>query len=432
MVQYRMTSALLCLSRQSSAPPLPSDLQAAGVSVLLVQHGITNLVQNVAVHAPDVLICDIPSPDSHWFQTLHMLSQAAPCPVLVFTSDTDADAMQLATQSDVHVYVMNGYGAHRLRSLIQLAQARFRHAQQQRKAFEEMTTRFEERKDVDRAKGILMQRQQLSDDDAFRVLRSQAMRSNQRLGQLSKQVIQSAHFAEAVNRAGQLRMLSQRLVKLHWLVCADVQRSHHEQLLQQSVQWIDANVAHLHTSLSLPTFGDLLDQVVTAWGHLKEALTHNNADTMDGYAQALLEGAERLTTNLESAGQTPPLHVLNLAGRQRMLSQRYAKCALQANAQAAPVAPGVLAAMHATQQEFESALTYLNVLPLRSPAIQDGLRDAGVAWLHLVAAARALTQNPGSDRVANLEALAHSSEALLQLFDTLAAHYAHSLDMLVG
>jgi len=445
MVQYRMTSALLCLSRQLSAPQLQPDLAAAGVRVLLVQREITNLVQNVVIHAPDVVIVDNPSPNSHWFQAIHILAQSAPCPVLMFTSDTDSGAIELATQSEVHVYVMNGYGANRLRSLIYLAQVRFRHVQAQRKAFDEIATRFEERKDVDRAKGILMQHQQLSDDDAFRVLRSQAMRSNQRLGQLSKQVIQSAHLAEAVNRAGQLRMLSQRVVKLHLLVRADVQRAHHAQLLAQSIQWVDTNVAHLRSSLSLPTFGDLLDQVVTAWSLLKDALTHHDGATaMDAHAEALLQGAERLTANLESAGQTPPLHVLNLAGRQRMLSQRYAKGVLQSMDQPSltpltPLAPSappeptdVLAVLQATQQEFEAALTYLNALPLRSTAIQEGLREAGIAWVHLVAAARTLAPVQGRARAPSLDALAQSSESLLQLFDALAAHYEHSLDMLLS
>ena len=94
-----------------------------------------------------------------------------------------------------------------------------------------MNTRFEERKSVDRAKGILMQARQVSDDDAFALLRSAAMRSKQRLGQLSQQIIQSAQSADALNRAGQLRMLSQRLVKLQLLRNAGVQAAQQDALL---------------------------------------------------------------------------------------------------------------------------------------------------------------------------------------------------------
>ena len=83
-----------------------------------------------------------------------------------------------------------------------------------------MSHRFAERKLVDRAKGILMRARQVSEDEAFRVLRAASMHSNQRVGQVSQHVIDAARFAEAVNRAGQLRMLSQRLVKLYALLGA--------------------------------------------------------------------------------------------------------------------------------------------------------------------------------------------------------------------
>ena len=427
-----MISALLSISRQMTAPSLVADLQGAGISVRAVQADVTKLVRDVAVHAPDVVICDLPLPSSSWFQAMHMLQQAVPCPVLVFTNDTDVGNIQKSTEAGIHVYVINGYSGQRLRALVQLAQARFTQAQQQRKAFDDLSTRFEERKAVDRAKGILMHKQQLSDDDAFRVLRSTAMRSNQRLGQLSQHVIQSAHYAEAVNRSGQLRMLSQRLVKLHLLQQAQVDPTHHAALLQQSIHWIDDNFAQLRGSLSLPTFGDLLDQVAAQWDCLKEALGQADAQRVNAAAEALLQGAERLTSSLEASGFTPSLRLLNLAGRQRMLSQRFAKDSLLLSAAAPGATVQCSEDRHATQQAFEAALTHLNGLPLSSPAIQNTLSEAGVAWLQMVAAAQAIVQGTPAQRSAALPALAQQSESLLQLFDQLAEQYEHSLDMLVG
>jgi two-component system, response regulator PdtaR len=335
----------------------------------------------------------------------------------------------------VHVYVVNGYGANRLRPLIHLALARFKVAQAQRQAFEDVSTRFEERKAVDRAKGILMRTQSLSDDDAFRILRSAAMRSNQRMGQLSQHISHSAHMAEGVNRAGQLRMLSQRLVKLHLLQMTGVQTAHHTTLLQESVQWVDANFALLFKSLSQPTYGDLLEQVAQTWQRLKSALEKGSVAAVDQEAEALLLGAERLTTSLEGSGAAAPLRVLNLAGRQRMLSQRFCKCALlviagqsEQTRQGVPVAQAQTS-MQAAQQEFEAALTYLNALPLSTPAIYDTLGAAGVAWLQVVAAAKEAQR---LDAIEALETLAHDSETLLRLFDQLSADYERSMQLLVG
>src|SRR6185369_6331900 len=118
----------------------------------------------------------------------------------------------------------------RLRALVHLALARFAHERQLRDALADVTSRFEERKLVDRAKGILMRARQVSEDEAFKVLRMASMHSNQRVGQVSQQVIAAAGIAESVNRAGQLRMLSQRVVKLYALRVADASRAVHRDL----------------------------------------------------------------------------------------------------------------------------------------------------------------------------------------------------------
>lgn len=83
-----------------------------------------------------------------------------------------------------------------------------------REALQDLRQRYEERTWVDRAKGVLMSAWQLPEDEAFRLLRSASMRSQRRVGEVARRVVGAAHDAVAVNRAGQLRMLSQRAVKL--------------------------------------------------------------------------------------------------------------------------------------------------------------------------------------------------------------------------
>ncbi len=134
-----------------------------------------------------------------------------------------------------------------------------------RQELAEVRTRFDERKLVDRAKGILMGARQLREEEAFRALRNAAMASKQRIGQVSQMVIDSARYAEAMNRAGQLRMLSQRLVKLYALACAGVIRRETAGLFAESVAQVDSNLSILDRSLSKPTFGDLLGAVLAPW-----------------------------------------------------------------------------------------------------------------------------------------------------------------------
>jgi hypothetical protein len=114
---------------------------------------------------------------------------------------------------------------------------------------------------------------------------------------------------------------------------------------------------------------------------------------------------------------------------------RFCKCALlviagqsEQTGQGVPVAQAQTS-MQAAQQEFEAALTYLNGLPLSTPAIYDTLGAAGVAWLQVVAAAKEAQR---LDAIEALETLANGSETLLRLFDQLSAHYERSMQLLVG
>ena len=430
-----MTSVLVFLAGPQGSTPLVNDLASVGAEVVAVQGAGSNLVREVVRHAPDMVVADLPLPDEAWFEACKALASVAPCPVLVFTADGDAAHIERAVASGVHAWVVNGYGAQRLRPLMQLAQARFKREQALLEELRDVSTRFEERKAVERAKGILMSARQVSDDAAFEILRTASMHSNQRLGQVAQHIIQSAHFAEGVNRAGQLRMLSQRLVK-HWLLrLAGVQSAHHLALQADSAGRIDANLALLGKNLSPPTFGDLLAQVVATWKALKKALKAEPAPDqlapINALAERLLQDAERLTASLESAGSVAPLRMLNMAGRQRMLSQRFAKAALLGVLETAEQ-PQHQADGEAARQAFEQGLAYLNGLPLSTPEIRRTLESAAQGWQQVVAGADHVRRPAGRDRLLRLEGLAAASESLLDDFEQLSAQYERSMQMLMG
>ncbi len=265
-----MLSALISTSAAPDAHCLPQDLERAGLA-MLGDVDCAILVQEVVKQAPDVVICFDADLRPGLYEALTRLAATAPRPVVVFTGDPDAERMEVALRAGASAYVVGRYDGQRLRSIIHLAFARFR---QERALLEDLTDlrrRFAERTVVDRAKGILMGARQLREEDAYRLLRRTAMQSKQRLGQVAQTVVDSARYAEAVNRAGLFRMLSQRLVKLYALDCAGLRVPATEGAAAASLALAEENMEVLRRALSRPTFGDLIEAVAAAWSPFRAA-----------------------------------------------------------------------------------------------------------------------------------------------------------------
>jgi AmiR/NasT family two-component response regulator len=420
-----MASALILCSNPAGAPDLVADLQTVGYKSVGTA-GLADLVQLAVTASPDIVVCYEQYPTDALFLSTSSLATSAPRPVIVFTSDPDAEKIERSTRSGIHAYVVNGYGLHRLRPVIHVARARFTRDATLRGELSDLSQRFDERKLVDRAKGILMRAHGISEDQAFRALRTAAMHSKQRVGQVAQQIIEAAHYAEAVNRAGQLRMFSQRIVKLYALICFDTRTAQSRALLRDSRDSVEGTLALLGRTLSKATFGDLLEGVTGPWGEVKSLLraapTALRLAELDRLAEDVLLAAEQLVMNLEIAGISQSLHVINVAGRQRMLSQRLAKQALLAAA-APPIEPGEAAGL--SLRGFAEAFAYLNAIPLATREILDAL---GEAEREAAAFAAALAQ---AGTPAGREAIATLSEALLALFDRLTERYELSMQMLM-
>ena len=424
-----MTTALIVEGSPPAVVDLAGDLAAAGVRVLgAAARG--DLVREAARTAPDIVLCHEVSPDETLFAAFALLAETAPCPAVVFTHDPEAAKIERALGAGIHAYVVNGYSAQRLRAVLQLARSRFEHERRLRGELAEVTRRFDERKLVDRAKGILMRARQVSEEEAFSVLRAASMHSNQRVGQVSRQVIAAAHYADAVNRAGKLRMLSQRLVKACALRTLERGAAADTAGIDDATRQIDANIAALGKSLSRPTFGDLLEAVAGAWQELQAGIvpTLRAADlgALDAAAERLLLHAERLTRGLETAGLVTTLRVINVAGRQRMLTQRHAKAALLGLVLGADAAAEARAELGRTAATFEQALAHLRSLPLSTGEIRALLDEADRLWTVVLGAARELANVHGA------RALDGASDELLAVFEQLTDRYERSMQVLMG
>ena len=195
-----MYKALIAAEKPISSASFKLDLEDAGFDVIADIQDMNELTQSAVRSMPDLVIAATTSPSDLMFEAARMLGVLAPCPFILFTADSDVTKIDRATESNMHVYVVDGYAKHRLRSIIQVARARFRHEQLLKEEFTDLSKRFEERKIVDRAKGVLMRSRGVNEEEAFEMLRSLAMKSRIRIGVAAKSVIDMSRAGEAVNR----------------------------------------------------------------------------------------------------------------------------------------------------------------------------------------------------------------------------------------
>ncbi|HZT56542.1 MAG TPA: type IV pili methyl-accepting chemotaxis transducer N-terminal domain-containing protein, partial [Burkholderiaceae bacterium] len=201
-------------------------------------------------------------------------------------------------------------------------------------------------------------------------------------------------------------------------------------LLAESVRHVEANLASLEKNLSKATHGDLLDAVRAPWPALKAALLVPGEAAalaeVDAQAERMLLQADRLVSALEAGAMLASLHVINVSGRQRMLSQRVAKQALLAAQLSGSASVQAREQGEQARAAFEDAMKYLRSVPLSTPDIVDALQAAGRAWTELLAS---LGQARGA---AGQRALLDASEALLAAFEVLTERYERSMQMLMG
>lgn len=147
------------------------------------------LAEQVARLGPDVIIIDIESPDRDTLEHMASLHRDNPHPVVMFAEEGDTSAIERAMRAGVSAYVVDGLNPARVKTIVDVAVARFREFQALRRELEETRTQLADRKQIDRAKGLLMKQRGLDEQQAYNAMRKMAMDRGQRLAEVASNII---------------------------------------------------------------------------------------------------------------------------------------------------------------------------------------------------------------------------------------------------
>jgi len=150
-----------------------------------------DLVSSLQQVEPDMLVINVKVPDSDFLQNIAQVNQIQPVPVVLFSEDDNQDLVESVIRCGVSAYVVDGLEANRIEPIINVAMARFEQMQGLRKELADTKQVLAERKLVERAKGILMSRRDMNEEDAYKTLRDLAMKRNQRIAEVANDVIEA-------------------------------------------------------------------------------------------------------------------------------------------------------------------------------------------------------------------------------------------------
>ena len=169
-------------------------LQEAGYRIAAHVSSSADLPGLVNELKPDVIIVDTDSPERDTLEHVCVISRDQPRPIVMFSHDGDTEKIRAAIRAGVSAYVVDGIKGERLRSIMDVATARFHEYQTLRHELHKAETQLAERKDVERAKGILMKQRGWSEDEAFQALRKMAMDKGIKLSEVAQQVLSIAEL----------------------------------------------------------------------------------------------------------------------------------------------------------------------------------------------------------------------------------------------
>ena len=167
-------------------------LREAGWSDVKALLQMSELNQTVREFSPDIVLIDLTNPDRDTLEHISHATETTKLAVALFVDQTDENLTQAALNAGVSAYVVDGLQMDQIKPVLQTAIARFKMMRQFHFELNAAKQALEDRKTIDRAKGILMRQRGMSEDDAYKLLRTTAMRQNRKVIDVAQALVTAA------------------------------------------------------------------------------------------------------------------------------------------------------------------------------------------------------------------------------------------------
>ena len=182
-------SIMVVEADRERARQIVDSLREAGDFDIQVISEPTSLARQIQTKQPDVVLIDIANPSRDSLEELALASGPLDRPVAMFVDRSDEGLSAAAIEAGVSAYVVDGMQPARVKPILDAAIARFRMFQRMRLELAETKKALEERKVIDRAKGMIMKARGVDEDQAYAILRKAAMDQNRRVADVAAALV---------------------------------------------------------------------------------------------------------------------------------------------------------------------------------------------------------------------------------------------------
>ena len=173
---------------------LEEGLREAGFTEVVHISEMASLLARIYQIDPDVILIDLENPSRDELEQMFQVSRIVRRPIAMFVDQSDRTTTEAAVDAGVSAYIVGGLQKDRIKGILELCISRFNAVARLQDELDRAKTALEERKVIDRAKGILMQAKGLTEEQAYTLLRKTAMNEKRKLAELAQAVVTASEL----------------------------------------------------------------------------------------------------------------------------------------------------------------------------------------------------------------------------------------------
>jgi response regulator NasT len=173
---------------------LEDGLREAGHVHVVRIDDTSHLLARIYAIDPDVILIDLEEPSRDVLEQMFQVSRAVRRPVAMFVDQSDTASIEAAVDAGVSAYIVGGLHKERIKNILDLCISRFNAFARLQDELDRTRTALDERKVIDRAKGILMKAKKLTEENAYALLRKTAMNENKKIAEVAQSVVTAAEL----------------------------------------------------------------------------------------------------------------------------------------------------------------------------------------------------------------------------------------------